>query len=585
MLTNYHVIFHSFPQFCIHMKMGTLQRFILLSIPIISATLPLWSQLDTGKVVIIVPTTASLSDGRKLEIIPQISRNTEIPKRNFTFYTLDKFSQTDKKVQILPPLSHVPDKMDILPNGYMNMGGGNYYAFLGNAYLANNSSDDKSAYGFNAHHFSTGVPKSLKNFSRNELGFFGKLYRGHEEFGLSFDFERNAYRYFSLPDSIEENINDHSIFIRPLTHYQMNMYYKNGDLQHVGVKPYIKINADAGRFSALNDLNPFGQFENNVSLNGVIRFEHNALINSGSQDVSTLNIEFRGDIDQITPPNIAVLNRYFGWIGFSEMVGINLLGKDVKLNIGAKMAIYADTLDPEYFFIPDIHAEIPVIPKKVFLQLGLDGDYEKQHYSKIMNSNPFVQDFPQLENTYTAIRGYTGLNANIAPGTSLLFRFSSANVINMPLFVGSEDPYRRFDVLYENLVHTTIKGQLNFNLGDKVWANLLASYHHFSLESEDKAWMMPDFDAKLRLHYITYKNKIVGRLDVLALGNRFARDENQAIISLAPLVDFNIGADYQFNKYLFFFSQFNNIAGTTYQRWYQFPVFGFNAQAGVGAKF
>jgi hypothetical protein len=35
----------------------------------------------------------------------------------------------------------------------------------------------------------------------------------------------------------------------------------------------------------------------------------------------------------------------------------------------------------------------------------------------------------------------------------------------------------------------------------------------------------------------------------------------------------------------FAFVQLNNIAGATYQRWYNFPVYGFNANAGVGVRF
>jgi hypothetical protein len=49
--------------------------------------------------------------------------------------------------------------------------------------------------------------------------------------------------------------------------------------------------------------------------------------------------------------------------------------------------------------------------------------------------------------------------------------------------------------------------------------------------------------------------------------------------------DLSLGGEYKFTKMIGAFVQLNNIFGESYQRWYQYPVFGFNAFGGVVVRF
>src|SRR5690606_37874051 len=100
-----------------------------------------------------------------------------------------------------------------------------------------------------------------------------------------------------------------------------------------------------------------------------------------------------------------------------------------------------------------------------------------------------------------------------------------------------------------------------------------------------EAWQMPDYTVKLRGNYIMNK-KLVTRADILMLGNRTHINlDNNEQIKLKPIYDLNLGADYQLGETFFVFTQLNNIAGTLYQRWYNYPAYGFNATLGLGARF
>jgi outer membrane receptor protein involved in Fe transport len=54
---------------------------------------------------------------------------------------------------------------------------------------------------------------------------------------------------------------------------------------------------------------------------------------------------------------------------------------------------------------------------------------------------------------------------------------------------------------------------------------------------------------------------------------------------LSPGLDFNIGGEFDIGQNWRIWLQMNNLFNNTYQRWNQYPVFGFNVMAGVVYSF
>jgi outer membrane receptor protein involved in Fe transport len=50
---------------------------------------------------------------------------------------------------------------------------------------------------------------------------------------------------------------------------------------------------------------------------------------------------------------------------------------------------------------------------------------------------------------------------------------------------------------------------------------------------------------------------------------------------LPVIADINIGADYRISKDFSAFIDLNNLTNQTYQRWFNYPTYGFNVIAGV----
>ncbi|MEZ4930111.1 MAG: TonB-dependent receptor [Chitinophagales bacterium] len=81
------------------------------------------------------------------------------------------------------------------------------------------------------------------------------------------------------------------------------------------------------------------------------------------------------------------------------------------------------------------------------------------------------------------------------------------------------------------------------------------------------------------------KKKVLLRAEVFGVAGAFAKAQNGDAVKIKGMADINIGADYQFTKYLSFFAQLNNLANFKYQKWYNYPTFGFNAMVGVQFRY
>jgi outer membrane receptor protein involved in Fe transport len=56
-------------------------------------------------------------------------------------------------------------------------------------------------------------------------------------------------------------------------------------------------------------------------------------------------------------------------------------------------------------------------------------------------------------------------------------------------------------------------------------------------------------------------------------------------VKLDAFTDINLGIEYRYKKHISAFVNFNNLANNSYQRWYNYPVYGFNLLGGFNFTF
>jgi outer membrane receptor protein involved in Fe transport len=116
------------------------------------------------------------------------------------------------------------------------------------------------------------------------------------------------------------------------------------------------------------------------------------------------------------------------------------------------------------------------------------------------------------------------------------------------------------------------------------------------MATEQKAWFKPLYDITLAANY-RLEEKFNFKLNVFYIGQQFGKrvypnsnftgliPDNFDVYKIKSWVDLNLGANYQYNKRLGAFVSVNNILGTRYQRWLDYPTQSFNFLIGATLSF
>jgi hypothetical protein len=104
------------------------------------------------------------------------------------------------------------------------------------------------------------------------------------------------------------------------------------------------------------------------------------------------------------------------------------------------------------------------------------------------------------------------------------------------------------------------------------------------VQNNSHAWgMIPiQFDASLR--WWAYKRLLI-KADLNAFGGAPYLLKNNVSNTLSGGSDLSAGMEFVINKQFSAWLDLNNIFNNTYQRWYNYPVYGLNVLAGVIYKF
>jgi hypothetical protein len=115
----------------------------------------------------------------------------------------------------------------------------------------------------------------------------------------------------------------------------------------------------------------------------------------------------------------------------------------------------------------------------------------------------------------------------------------------------------------------------------------------------DKPWQMPNFDLTISgVYKPTEQLKFTS--DIFIVGKRTAliRDFDSSMllsslgavpslieVQMDPIIDLNVGAEYQFTPKLNFFARLNNFGFQKYEQWLGYTNKGLNWMAGISYTF
>ncbi len=261
------------------------------------------------------------------------------------------------------------------------------------------------------------------------------------------------------------------------------------------------------------------------------------------------------------------------------------------------LGIFADVNDKTSFhFYPNAEAKYSF--HDIFVPyLGINGGLERNSFRSLTNENPFLLSQVTLQNTNTRYNVYAGIRGSISNKMSFNAQIARKSVYGNALYY-TDTTYsiqNKMDVVYDSMDVTEINAQLMYDQTDKLRVYLNGKYSFFNPLNQDYVWNTPALDITVGGIY-DLADKILVRADIYFLGNRKAKslvfvddaelnNDNTYSVNLKPIVDFNLGFEYRYNKSISAFLNFNNIISRKYQQYYLYPVQGINIMGGATLRF
>lgn len=536
-----------------------------------------------------------IAKSEKIGSLPE-SKDSIFPIDSVRYYLEPKkYDVTFETEPISAAKLKVVEPLEKLYPGYIKAGIGTYAMPYLEAYY-NSLRSKNNSWGINLNHHSalTGI-KNVGNstFSNNDFnGFYKHFYRHHSlEFKASYTRDKFHYYGFDANDTLIPS-----------------SYRESKDT--IG-QVYNRIGFSTRLKSSYTDSSKLNHdiYLKYKYLNGLDKVsEHNLTLGSDLfkyMEKEQIGGTFEIDFNAFNSPFYAPKDDTTGLTGDaiasnSTIVKLNpnihSRGKDweVKAGIGIQSNI---THTAKFHFYPDIEANYRLFNNVFVPYISLTGGLQRNSFSSLQTTNPFVRTNINLLNTNQKIKFQTGIRGSVSSTVSFNTFFATEKLENLPLFY-ADSVYsygNKFAVVYDTLTRTSFGAQLAYRKSEKIKVFARGDYFIYS-SKQPATWGLPDWKFTLSGRY-DLADKIIAKLNVFVVGNRKAISTTEVeggtlaesglvySYNLKPFVDANLGFEYRYNKRLSAFIDFNNLVTKKYQYWQNVPVQSINIFGGVTYKF
>ena len=542
----------------------------------------------------------SILDAQKINDIPQIKpEQTEAPTFDYSIFSKPVFSTFDPTPVAAAKM--VGDPKEPLGLGLLKLGFGNYLTPYGELFF-NAQPTKKSNFGMHFSHLSSSGKVKLLNEdlvkapeSENTAEIFGKKFFRKSTLSGSLAFDRKAFTYYGyagdrLSDALKEEM---------IPYFQDKQYFSKGTATfHLKSETLstAELNYDFGaKYHYF--ISKTGQTEHEVVLSGdVSKNIDNALgLLSASLTV------YKAD---------SIMNRFYNEFGKKQQTilranpSVMWSTENASLQLGLNTAMILDIdTDADLKIWPKVKAEWSPVPQVLTLFAGVDGHLQHNTYSTIAAENPYVDPYHDVANTNYKYIVSGGFKGKLTSKTNYVAEASYSAIEKQHFYilhgqdvfnlssVGPRSLNNTFDWVYDDVNILKLSGEIMHSVSDNFSVRLLGNYYSYDLKSISKPWQMPDFDFTLSGVYKPTE-QIKFTADIFAVGKRSAliselpnSSKPSLVVNMDPIIDLNVGAEYQFSPKLNFFAKLNNFGFQKYEQWLGYTNKGLNWMAGISYSF
>lgn len=506
--------------------------------------------------------------------LPKVNRNFgKIPPRPFEpirppiSYDFKPLSFTTPLIDAtIRPLKLKQEPAADIVRNYLTLGYGNYNSPYGEVFM-NSGRDKNKMVGAHAFYRGSGKgPVDDKNSASSESGIslYGKTFSKLIAISGHVDFENRSSHFYGYPEGMEVDRDTIKQAVRYFSLGTVLSNTKNSDFEY----------SLGAEFNYLFD--KFDARETDVDL--AFKSSYKISEDKGVLIDANYNIISRKDaLVEATPRNLLNINPVFWFTPVDNL----------KIRAGLVASYENDTIDNKNFHLyPDVRATYAFTPFVDFVG-SLTGGVDKVSLGTLTRENIWLGPNIPIYHTNRVFDFEAGVNARVGTKISVSGGVAYAALKNPYYFINDENDQAQFTTVYDlgTTKRTNLFGSINFAETGKAKFIFRADYYTYNTESIAHAWHRPTYKLTLNSSY-NLVEKIILTADIIAQGGMKALDPvTTETIDLKNAFDLNARVEYIFSDRFSVFLQFNNITGSKYPLYLNYPVRGFQLMGGLTWSF
>lgn len=417
------------------------------------------------------------------------------------------------------------------------------------------------------------------------------------------DFAPSTWMKNKLDIGIQHAFNDYILNTEADYSYDQMYYYgfkpsdfpdtiinKDALLQH-----YQRLNVQAQLSSNYNNVNylhhsfgvkysyfsdKYSQYEHQVAVNGQLQKYYDWFNYDGTQltglDFGTSFVS-GGD---------SLINRQTIWLNARPY--LTLTGSFYELRAGLALSVAVDN-NSEVFVHPELAGKLYIFNNQVELYAAFGGKSEEHTTNSLTFENPFLKTGNHHFFSNTKKLFQTGIKTSAIPRLDLHLGFSYQETDNGAFVVTDTNSlfnnYLAF--IFNDYQRLGFVVEASYHFNDQWRSRLEVQFNQYETKTLAKAWHKPEFEAQWTVNY-NFNPQWNFETEVFVSGERFAQGNKSSLfkpIRLKPIADINVAANYRITEQFSIFAQCNNVINNRYERFYNYPVQGFQILAGIKLLF
>ncbi|MBC8035322.1 MAG: hypothetical protein H7Y03_14330, partial [Chitinophagaceae bacterium] len=289
-------------------------------------------------------------------------------------------------------------------------------------------------------------------------------------------------------------------------------------------------------------------------------------------DNFAFNLGLTADLTNFRPRDTATIQNNL----YSVAPALNYVTDNLSITAG----VIPTWQNKEFKLLPNFTADITTNNKYFTLQFGWVGYYNKGSYERFASINPWISQPLSLLNT-KADEIYGGFKGTLAEHFTYSAKLGYVSYRNMPLFLNDTIDGKNFNILYATKMQSVLMhGEIGYIQGENFNANAFITINNYRIKEQPKAFGLQPLELGANLRWQAVRNLWVNA-DLNIFGGAPYQTLNKISRSGESGIDLGAGLEYKITRQINLWFQMNNIFNNKYERWNQYPVYGFNILGGI----